>query len=208
MNKKAHIIAGISLLLMTVIALFTYGYIHSTFLASPDEVIYQSSSELTLGLIGWSFIIILDFIVAWAFYECLKHVNLKVSLLNMILRILYTFILMVAVYQIATIVFSLDSLSLKEIASYNQAFENIWSYGLIVFGIHLTLTGYLSIKSKKIPSFWGYLISFAGLCYIIVHSLKGLNIDISLIETILSLPMMIGELGFGLWLLIKGRKLL
>lgn len=208
MTKKASIIAGLSLLLMTIAALFTYGYIHSTFLKAPSDVIYESTGQITVALIGWGIIIILDFIVAWAFHICLKHANKNISIINMLLRIVYTFILMMAVYQILQISLSLQTLSIQEIIAYNESFETIWSFGLILFGVHLFITGYLSIQSTKIPSILGILLILAGLSYVLVHTLKGFSMDVSLIETILSLPMMIGELGFGLWLLIKGRKLL
>ena len=61
-----------------------------------------------------------------------------------------------------------------------------------------------------IPKFLGILLLLASFSYIIIHSfhlfIPQCENTTILFEKILSLPMAVGELGFGLWLLIKGGK--
>jgi len=97
-----------------------------------------------------------------------------------------------------------------QVTLYLNAFDRVWSLGLIVFGLHLLIIAYLILKSDFIPKFLGILLCIAALSYILIHSmylfLPQYETTTLLIEKILSLPMAVGELGFGLWLLIKGGK--
>jgi hypothetical protein len=91
-----------------------------------------------------------------------------------------------------------------------NAFQKMWSFGLIIFGIHLFITGYLVLKSAFIPKVLGILLFIASVSYIFIHIMHLFlpqydNIT-AVAETILSLPMAVGELGFGVWLLIKGGR--
>ncbi|WP_370632764.1 DUF4386 domain-containing protein [Halobacillus sp. Nhm2S1] len=89
-------------------------------------------------------------------------------------------------------------------------FERIWSLGLIVFGIHLIMAGIAASKACFIPKVLSGLLILAGVSYLLIHSMyqafPQYETSTAAIETILSLPMMMGELGFGMWLLVKGIK--
>lgn len=102
-----------------------------------------------------------------------------------------------------------DQLNAQVMLSLN-AFNSIWSLGLIIFGLHLLIIAYLIIKSDFIPKFLGVLLFIASLSYVLIHSLHlflpQYETTTMLIEKILSLPILVGELGFGIWLLIKGGK--
>ncbi len=89
-----------------------------------------------------------------------------------------------------------------------KGFNNIWSIGLVVFGCHLYVLGYLVFKSGYIPKIFGVLLIIASLCYII-NNFANLLVNNyekykATVELFFSLPMIAGELGFGLWLLFKG----
>ncbi len=90
------------------------------------------------------------------------------------------------------------------------AFESIWSLGLILFGLHLLAIGFIALSSRHIPKYVSIMIAIAGFSYVIVHVMDSffpqLEPIASSLETLLSIPMIVGELGFGIWLLIKGRK--
>ena len=67
-------------------------------------------------------------------------------------------------------------------------------------------------KISHIPKLLGILLLIASVSYIIIHlshlflpQHKNLTI---IFENVLSLPMALGELGFGIWLLIKGQKII
>ena len=67
------------------------------------------------------------------------------------------------------------------------------------------------MKTKKIPKILSILIVIAGFSYTLVHFMYNfipqLESLIGVLELILMAPMFVGELGFGIWLLIVGRKL-
>ena len=86
----------------------------------------------------------------------------------------------------------------------------IWSIGLIIFGGHLMIVGYLTFRSENIPKLISILLLIASLAYITIHVcytfLPQLNAFTSVLEAVLTFPMVLGELGFGIWLLFKGGK--
>ncbi|MGM7703469.1 DUF4386 domain-containing protein [Pseudalkalibacillus sp. Hm43] len=217
---KAPLIAGLSLILMAIAAIFSYGYVHSSLVINGDPAttltnIQKSISLFTFGILGWVVIIILDIIVSWAFYVLLKPVHRAYSLLAAWLRLIYTAILATAVSHLVIarniIHESSDSLQ-TQVMTHIQAFESIWSMGLIVFGLHLFVVGYVALKSSQIPKILSYLLVAAGISYTAVHLLHSfypqLESTTNLLEAILSFPMFVGELGFGIWLLVKGKKLI
>ena len=64
---------------------------------------------------------------------------------------------------------------------------------------------------KSIPKLLGYLTIIGGISYVLVHILKTTFTDLteltSLLNTILALPMALGELGLAIWLIVKGGRL-
>jgi hypothetical protein len=82
--------------------------------------------------------------------------------------------------------------------------------GLIIFGGHLMIVGYLAFKSDIIPKVVSILLLMASISYIIIHLcytfLPQYDGITTMLESILSVPMSLDELGFGIWLLFKGGK--
>ena len=70
--------------------------------------------------------------------------------------------------------------------------------------------GYLSVRNFAIPKLWGWLLIFAGISYSIIHLTKNIMpnyiTQIETVEMILSMPLAIAEIGFAVWLLIRGGK--
>ncbi|MFC7322400.1 DUF4386 domain-containing protein [Halobacillus campisalis] len=223
-QQKAAFFSGIALLVMTFAAFFAQGYVHSSLIIDGDapttlKNIQVSQSLFRLEILGWLIIIITDVIVSWGFYVFLKPFHPGYALLAGWLRLLYTAILAIAVSHLvnANIIvqesmlgLAPDSLILETMRSIT-AFEAIWSFGLIIFGLHLITVGFVAMNTKNIPKVISILVISAGFSYSLVHILYGFfpqleNIT-SQLELFLMVPMFIGELGFGIWLLVKGRKL-
>lgn len=219
------IVSGIALIIMTLAAFFAYGFAHSQLFVLNDALLTYSNLKNAQGLfvseiIGWGIIIITDVIVAIGFYMFLKSTNARQSALAAFFRIAYAIFLTLGVVSLI-----LAFLSLKtspEASAQNvldtanlvyarlQNFENLWSLGLVVFGFHLIFVGWLALKSISVPKLIGFLVLIAGISYVLVHSLHSFipqaDTFTNKLEALLSLPMMIGELSFGGWLLIKGGK--
>ncbi len=219
-KRKYALTAGISLLVMSAMAAFSFGYAHNSLFQSgnPNEIfanLNTSQNLLLAEITGWVFILICDVLVASALYHYLKEVQNNISLGTALLRLFYAAVLGFAIFQLFEIqnVIQMEEnnpSSVSTIFSHLELFEKIWSLGLIIFGIHLLGIGYLAIHSTSIPRIWGWLLLFAGVCYFVIHlaknSLPAFNSQIATVEMILSLPMAIAEIGFAFWLLIRGKK--
>ncbi|WP_335869467.1 DUF4386 domain-containing protein [Bacillus sp. 2205SS5-2] len=224
-QHSSAMVAAISLLIMTIAAIFSYGYVHTSLVVEDPAVTFKNiQTSLPLfrfELIGWGVIILTDLLVSWAFYMFLKPYHPGYSLLAGILRLVYTGILAAAVSRLVIahnlvqgkISFDLtsDAQLVSEVTSSILAFESIWSIGLIVFGAHLLVIGAIGRRAIPIPNFISILLVIAGASYLLIHILHRFfplwdHVTDGL-EIVLSVPMMAGELGFGMWLLFKGRKI-
>ncbi|MCF6139181.1 DUF4386 domain-containing protein [Pseudalkalibacillus berkeleyi] len=217
-QQRAAIIAGVSLLLMAIAAGFSYGYVHNSLVITGDagatfKNIQASLSLFELGILGWMIIIILDVLVSWAFYVVLKPVHKAYSLVAIWLRLLYTAILALAVSHLVIArqtILEGAQIPPSQVMTSILSFESIWSIGLIIFGLHLFFVGFVALKSSRIPKIISYLLVIAGSSYMLIHLLHTffpqLEHTTNMLEMVLSLPMIAGELGFGIWLMVKGRK--
>ena len=210
-RRRIAILTGISLILMTVIAGFSFGYAYSEFY-KPEQLESFKSNILNnqvlykIMLIGILLILILDLLVSYTLYKYFVNDNRKVSLASAIIRIIYTL-----VFGIATF-FLTKNLNINEVTNQSintnfQSFELIWNSGLIIFGFHILLIGVLMNLHRRIPKILWYLTLIAGVSYVFVHILKLTSPNSEFVmnlEIILALPMALGELGLAIWLLIKG----
>lgn len=224
-QRKAAITAGIAMLVVAVSAMFAVGMVQNKLIdwgsaASTTNNILNSIGFFRTGIFGWLIILTADIVTAWALYLYLKQVDNSLALLSAWFRIAYAIILGTAVMNLVFVTLLLggdksfssmqgNQLQTQVMLSIN-AFREMWSFGLVIFGIHLFITGLLVLKSKFISKVLGILLFIASVSYIFIHIMHLFlprydNIT-AVAETILSLPMAVGELGFGVWLLVKGGK--
>ena len=218
-SGNAAIIAGIALLIMSIVApianfsilqkLFVPGDAAKTF---SNIVASEGSFRLAIGL--FLVVAILDIIVAWALYVFLKPVNNSLSLLTAWFRIIYATMLgSVLIYLVNVLLLIndpgyLSALSTTQIhaqvMSLIGTFSHGWEFGLIIFGVHLLLLGYLMFKAGYMRKILGILIILASLGYMIdgLGRLLSTQYNISI-----SMFTFIGEVVLIFWLLIKGRKI-
>lgn len=224
-QRKAAIVAGISIILMAAIAGFAYGFVFNSLIvpggAAATTTNLKTSEQLfRAGVFGWLVILILDVVVAWGLYVFLKEANSSLSLLTAWLRLTYAAILGAGLLSLAAVllllggadylnVFEADQLDALVLLFLN-GFDGIWSIGLAVFGCHLLLLGYLVFQSDYVPNILGVLLIIAAFGYLIVPAanllLPNYQTYTDMIELVFTLPMIIGELGLGLWLVIRGGK--
>ena len=225
-QRKSALTAGTSLIIMALAAFFSYGFVHGSLVVQGDASatfnnITSSNMLFKAEILGWLIILITDIVVAWAFYIFLEPINRSLSLLGAWLRLTYAAILGMAILNLIFVLLlsskSTDYLSLFKIDQlqaltmlFFEAFELIWSIGLIIFGGHLMIVGYLAFKSDSIPKVIGILLLLASIGYIVIHLCKTFlpQYDgvISILNFVFSVPMIAGELGFGIWLLLRGGK--
>ncbi|MBU0474732.1 MAG: DUF4386 domain-containing protein [Bacteroidetes bacterium] len=217
--NNAAIIAGISLLLMAIIAPIANFSIFQE-LIDPSDVaktvsnIRENIGIFRIGIVLFFIVALLDILVAWALYIFLRQQNKSLSLLTAWLRVVYASILCVVIINLINVlqllngadylsVFSESQLQTQIMLSLN-IFNKGWEFGLIIFGFHLLLLGYLILKAGYMRKILGILILLAALGYIIDGFGKLLlsNYSISI-----SMFTFIGEVILIFWLLIVGRKI-
>ncbi len=222
MQQKAAVFSATALLIMTFVAIFAQGYVHSSLVIEGDAVttlknIQASQVLFRLEVLGWLIIIIMDLIVSWGFYVFLKPFHPGYALLAGWLRFLYTALLANAVTNLVITNSVVQNSELSTPSGVAQqamnaitAFEAIWSFGLIIFGLHLIVVGLIAMKTIMIPKVISILVVLAGFSYSLIHFMYNfipqIENVIGLLELILMAPMVIGELGFGVWLFVKGKK--
>ena len=218
-NRKYAITAGLSLLVMAAAAAFSYGYVFGELVSVGDpkatfQTIKMSATLFKSGIAGWGIIFVTDIMVAIALYKFLKRVNPLGSFLVALIRIAYAGILCLSIYHLFAVLpiiqIPMTTNSVQTVQMHLESFERVWSAGLILFGLHLIGLGILVWLSDFIPRIWAILLIFAGLCYFGIHAAKVLLPEyiehIEHIEMILGGPMAIGEIGFAVWLLVRGGK--
>ena len=215
MNKQRTIakITGYSLVAMVLIAGFSFGFalpkiFGSNQLEFAQKHLTENLELYKFMLFGILLVILLDVLVSWTLYLFFKDENKKLAIYSFVFRIIYTLIFCVATYFLAINIGQNDNGIVIE--NY-KLFEYIWSIGLIIFGIHLLIVGQLMRLHKLIPGILCYLTIIAGASYVLIHTLKitlpQLTNLTNTLNSILALPMVLGEVGLSVWLIIKGGKI-
>ncbi len=86
-QRKAAIIAGITMLVMAGCAAFAVGFVNSCLIVNGDagasaKNIFNSLALFRYGFFSWLIILVIDIIVAWALYIFLKQVDNSLALLG------------------------------------------------------------------------------------------------------------------------------
>ena len=217
--RNASLTAGVAILLMSVLAGFgnfvaVQGLVTEGNAAQTAKDITGSEGLFRLGIVSLFLVVALDVVVAWALYRVFSPVSRSISMLAACFRLVYAGVLLVAVGQLPAVlhllgndaylsVFSADQLHAQALSGIGT-FNDVWAAGLVLFGLHLLVIGYLAYRSGYVPRFLGVLLAIAGLGYVVdtfgaVLS-RGSWTDVSSFT-------FIGEFLLALWLLIWGRRL-
>jgi hypothetical protein len=219
-------VAGLGLLFMAVVAIFANFFVIGGLVVPGDATATANNimdNELLFrsGIVSFIITIILDVLVAWGLYIFLKPVNKKLSLLAAWFRLAFLAIWGSVFYHLFNVlqllsgadyltVFETDQLHAQVMLSID-AFNIGWKVGLVFFGIHLLISGYLAFKSGFMPKFLGILLIITGFGYLIDSFANFLLPSYTDYETIflmiVAIPGIIGEISLMIWLLSKGVKL-
>lgn len=217
--STAALIAGLALLIMVITAPFAELFVFPKLIVSENaaETVQNILANQTLfraAIFGYLITFICDLLAAWALYVFLKPVNENLSLLTAWCRLVYMLIAIVAFLNLVTVVRLLNSSNSltgldpvqfpAQIMALLDAFRSSWYFGLLFFGIHLGLLGYLVFRSSYIPRILGLLLIIAGLGYL-TNAIK--PVLFPNINTDFAQYTFYGELVFMLWLLIKGSRI-
>ncbi len=100
-----------------------------------------------------------------ALLRLFEPVNRSLSITAAWFRVAYAAVYLVAIIQLVIALGLLDdpNQALRAI----DAYGTIWLVGLIIFGVHLLLIGYLAYRSGFMAKVFGILLVIAGLGYIV-----------------------------------------
>jgi Domain of unknown function (DUF4386) len=204
--RTASLIAGLALALMAVLA--AYGnFVALQPLVTPGDAaktaidISNSEAMFRWGIASLILVAVLDIIVAAALLRLFEPVNRSVSITAAWFRVAYAAVYLVAIIQLVVALGLLGdpAQAMRAIDGYNT----IWLVGLIFFGVHLLLIGYLAYRSGFMAKIFGILLVVAGLGYIadgfVAVLVPGPSISIGQFT-------FVGEVALMLWLLIRGAR--
>lgn len=216
--RTAALLAGVGLLIMAILSPFALLNTYRNIFVLGDtqataENILAAGNLFNIGAFTFLLVAILDIVVAWALYILFKPVNKSLSLLAAWLRLAYAAIFALALSHLfsaaqllsgAVYVKALGADLLHAQAQLAlSAFKNSWDIGLVVFGIHLLILGYLAFKSGFIPRWLGILLVVAGVGYI-VDSFG--NFLLPNYRLTIAQFTFVGEALLIIWLLWRGIK--
>lgn len=226
-KRHLAILIGVSLLLMALIAAFSFPTFTSIFVqGNPVETginLAANSSKFIASIFGWIGIAILDLLVSWGVYKyykkdkpnsdkkkASKFDQSKLAGLTGLLRLIYTLFIISAIVALGL---AKNAGTAAQSYHFLSAFNSIWRSGLIVFGLHLIVLGLTYKKEggrKWFTILMKCLLIVAGIGYMVQNIALLLMPSqiafLAAIESIFMIFMIVGEMAFALWMLIKGGK--
>ena len=209
--RRASTTAGIALLLLAVLGAFAYLAVVERLLVEDDAAetaanIADSETLFRLGIAMLLVVAALDVVVAWALFVVFEPAGRGLSALAASFRALYAGIFVVAIAELAGVLRLLPDgeEASEQVLADVLAYEDIWSAGLVFFGLHLILLGVLVRRAAYAPTILGVLLVLAGLGYAVdgFATVLFAGYDLGLATFTF-----VGEVVLIFWLLLRGRRL-
>jgi Domain of unknown function (DUF4386) len=216
--RRSAVVAGAGIMLVAVLAGFGNLVVVQGLVTPGDgrataHDIAASEGLFRLGVAILYLAALLDIVVAWALFMVFRPVHAELSRLSAWLRLAYAVVFIVALSQLAGIpallnesdstgAFSSSQIQAQALAK-ADAFHNIWSAGLILFGAHLVGIGVLAYRSRLVPRLIGALLVLAGVGYAF-DSFVSVFTEHPVF--VVSNVTFLGEFLLGVWLLTRGRR--
>ncbi len=217
--RRAGLVAGIGILVMAALSGFGIFFVVEGLVTPGDAAGTVANIAASDGLFRWGTlslyaVAVLDVLVAWALFRFFSPVHEGLARLAAWCRLAYAGVFMLAIGQLAGIPDLVTSADYSELLTAEQiqgqallkadAFDDLWMAGLILFGIHLALVGYLAYRSSFVPKLLGVLLVVAGAGYLFD----------SVASTVLASPpgsvatvTFLGEFLLALWLVVRSRRI-
>jgi hypothetical protein len=204
--RTASLIAGLGLALSVVLAPFGNFVAVQPLITTGDAAktaqdILNSEALFRWGIASLVLAAVLDIIIAGALLVLFQPVSRGVSMTAALFRVAYAAVFLVAIIQLVVALGLLGdpTQAMRAIDAYNT----IWLVGLIFFGVHLVLIGYLAYRSGYMAKIFGILLVVAGLGYLVdgFGTVLVPNYSINVAGFTF-----VGEAALMFWLLIKGAR--
>jgi hypothetical protein len=217
-RRRAGLVAGVGILAVAALAAFgnfaaVQGLITNGDAAATARDIAASEGIFRLGVVSLYLVVALDVLVAWALFRVFRPVHEGLSRLAAWLRLAYASVFLVALAQLAGVP---DLLSTRTSSAFTpeqvdamalakvDTFTDIWTAGLLLFGLHLLALGYLTWRSGQMPRLLGVLLAIAGLGYaydtVVAVLSDGSPFAVSTVT-------FVGEFLLAVWLVVRHGRL-
>lgn len=217
--SRASATAGIGLVLMIVPAFLGNFVAVEGLVTAGDAVRTASDISASMGLFRFGIaslfaVVLLDVVVAVALYRVFRSVSVAASMLAAAARLVYAAIFMVAISHlagVANLLGSTESVALLGSEPVQaqallgvESYLDTWSAGLLVFGLHLLVIGWLAWRSGYVPRVLAALLAVAGLGYTF-DSMAAVLMGHGA-PTIAEYTF-VGEVLLAVWLIVWSRRL-
>lgn len=211
--------AGVLYLLIIVLGLFGELVVRSSLIAPGDAAntasnILASPGLFRTGFVADSIMVLCDVALAALLFVLLRPVNRVLAIVALLFRLAQASVLALNLlnYHAAMLVLTgaagPAAFDEAQVASLASLFLDLHSHGydlgLILFGVHCLVLGYLITKSSFLPRTLGYLGGAAGVVYLVGSYVR--FVVPTMVETVapIYLVAIVAELSLCGWLLIKG----
>lgn len=221
LNLKDARIAGALYLTIAVCGGFSIGYVPSQIVEAGDApgTIVNLMKQLglfRLGVLADSAVILLEIVITVILYLMFRTKSPRLALIAMVSRF-GMIVVMGANLLFWVMPYALLAQPMGVSFTDNQAFVQIFfeahRLGVFVwqlfFGAHLLALGCIIVRSKQVPHLLGWGLFIGAFGYLIQGLAELTFIDVATLDiTIIGLLAIVtlSELGFGLWLLIRGLR--
>jgi hypothetical protein len=212
--RTASLTAGLGLLAMAPLGVFGYLVVINGLVTPGDAA--QTAADVAaaralfgLGVGSLMGVIVLDVLVAFALYRLLRPVSRRLAALAAGFRLVYAVVFMAAVSRLVQVWVLVggdaaltDEIAARMLAEFNT-FQAVWDAGLVLFGLHLIVIGYLAYHAVFVPKVLAVLVTIAGIGYA-YDSLAPLWFSSAPLAA--SSITFVGELLLAFWLVFLARR--
>jgi len=175
--------------------------------------IIDHSTQFRNGLLGFLVMLVSDVFLIWSLFKITALTQKMFSYAASLFRGLHAMFFAIALVKLLGIYhFTYQATNTVELQSIVfdllTKFDKLWTIGLLFFGVHLLLLGFLGFKSQCIPKIISSFLILAAFGYFIDGLSKlffARYTDYkSYFEAIVIGTGVIGEFSFTIWLFVKG----
>jgi hypothetical protein len=203
-TKKLSITTGLLYLSLVLIGPFIIMVLPETFANASNITTFVESNRplLSLWLFGDLTIITIELFLTTFLYLLTKQLSKSLSLVAFVARLLMVVVMIVNAFTIAAMHSPfVDQDLLNTLIYIHNSGTYLWQ---VFFFIHVLILGYLVIKSDHIKTWVGVMLFIGSFGYLFDSIIQLLEIDHAILSTIAMLPLIpvvIGEIAFGVLLL-------
>ncbi|MFT5797808.1 MAG: hypothetical protein ACI84R_001872 [Candidatus Azotimanducaceae bacterium] len=221
LNLKDARIAGALYLTIAICGGFSIGYVPSQIVMAGDAATTASNlmgqvGLFRMGVLADSAVILLEIAITVILYQMFRTTSPRLSQIAMVSRfgMIVVMGINLLLWVMPYVLMSQPTgLNPADTLAFAQIFFEAHALGIYVwqlfFSAHLLALGWIILRSKLVPHLlgWGLFIGafgylIQGLVELTFTDVAALDITIIGLLTIVTLS----ELGFGLWLLIRGQR--